>query len=104
MFDINTEDKNWSSDRILVLKVIDNKKPLSTLGAIDSRLFKEENSLHAHMDKQSCLWFLRYEKGHLPPVLLGKKFTRFNDLLAFAKNYFNSRNVDIVEVKNAENS
>jgi hypothetical protein len=40
-----------SSDRTLVLKPIEGKKPLSSIGATDTRLFTGENTVHAIMDK-----------------------------------------------------
>lgn len=100
MFGKVESDKNWSSDRILVMKVMDNKKPLNSIGNTDPRLFTGENNLHAHMDRQTSLWFLRYDMGHLPPILR-KKFTKFKDLLEYARAYYKTRNIEIVDVRNA---
>src|SRR5258705_8640485 len=54
-------EKNWSDDRILTLKIVDDKAPLNSTGLVDKRLFSGENKLHAIADKQTGLWFFRYE-------------------------------------------
>ena len=97
------KDKSWTSDRVLVLKVMDGKKPLNTLGAADPRLFTGENQIHLLMDKQTSLWTIRYSQG-LPPPKLRNKFTTFAKVLQFVTDYFKSRNIEVIEVKNAPNS
>jgi hypothetical protein len=98
------EDKEHATfDRVLVLKPIEGKKPLNTLGAADPRLFTGENTIHGVRDKQTCLWRIHYEKG-LPPPKLRNKFTSFSKLFDYARDYFKSRNVEITEVKNVKNS
>lgn len=86
---------NKKDDRILLLKVVDNKKPLSSIGNVDPQLFSGENKLHAVQN--SGLWSLRYEKGAVP-MALKQQFTGFNTLLKYAQQYFKTRNVEIKEV------
>jgi hypothetical protein len=91
------ENKNHSNVRELVLKPIEGKGTLNSKGLIDNRLFKGDNHLHAYQGEDG-LWFMRQDQGHLPEVLK-EKFTTFSKLLTFAKNYYDKRNVEIVEVK-----
>ena len=88
--------KNKSDDRILVLKVMEGKKTVSSSGISDPRLFTGENRVHAVMDTTG-LWYLKYEIGGVPGALK-QKFTKFSDLLRFAKNYYMKRNIEILEV------
>lgn len=90
-------EKMRSDDRILVLKVIDGSKPLSSTGFVDSRLFIGENKLHAVMDPNTCLWSFKYEKG-ITPYALKSNYTSFQKLYRYASEYFNKRNVEITEV------
>jgi hypothetical protein len=69
-------------------------------GLVDNRLFKGDNKLHAIMDEQLCSWSMKYERGGIPEPLKGN-FTSFSKLKETAERYFNSREVDIVEVDNA---
>ncbi len=95
---ISPESKPSVSDRILVLEVMDGKKPMSSLGVVDPSLFKEGgNRLHAVMDPATCLWSFKYDKGSVPPALKGS-FTGFRALKKYADNYFHSRNVSVKEV------
>lgn len=87
-----------SPDRVLVLKTIDDKKPLSSKGLVDIRLFTGENKLHAIMDQQTSLWSFKYDQG-IVPVPLKCHFTSFKALKSHADNYFRTRNIEIVEVK-----
>lgn len=95
---ISPESQMRSPDRVIVLKTLDDKKPLTSKGMVDSRLFTGENKLHAVMDMQSCLWRLKYEQGAIPPGLKGN-FTSFKALLQHAREYFSTRNIEIIEVK-----
>lgn len=95
---ISPESKMRSPDRVLVLKVKEGMKPMSTTGAADPRLFTGENKLHAIMDPQSCLWKIRYDSGIVPLPLQGT-FTGFQALKKFAVAYFDKRNIEITEVK-----
>jgi len=96
--DPNSGTKNRSSDRILELKVIDNKAPISSTGIIDKRLFSGENRLHGIADPQYGLWYFKYESGSLPPALKDQRFTSFSALLRYAQDYFKKRNIEITEV------
>ena len=87
-----------SPDRILVLKVMAGKKPMSTTGAADPRLFTGENKLHAVMDQQTCLWRMKYDMGIVPEPLKAS-FTSFKALRQYAESYYGKRNIEIVEVK-----
>lgn len=94
---ISPESKLRSPDRVLVLSVIDGKKPLNTLGTQDVRLFSGENKLHAVMDQQTNLWSFKYDMGTLPQPLQCR-FTSFKALKQHADGYFNKRNIEIKEV------
>ena len=94
----STKTNIRSDDRLLILRVMDDKAPLNTLGLTDRRLFSGENKVHAIMDTHSCLWTIRYEMGAPPPVLAEQRFTSFSKLLTFCKDYFVKRNIEIVEV------
>lgn len=89
--------QNASTDRILVLETVDNTKPLSSTGMVDTRLFTGENELHAVRDNQTCLWTFKYKCGGLPPPLK-QQFTGFKALKSFAEGYFKKRNIRIKEV------
>lgn len=95
---ISPESKMISPDRVLVLKVKEGMKPMSTTGAADPRLFTGENKLHAIMDPQSCLWKMRYDSGIVPLPLQGT-FTGFRALKKFADAYYDKRNIEIIEVR-----
>lgn len=99
MFTDFDEDKMRRTDRILVLKPVEGKSSKSSTGLVDPRLFKGENSLHVVMDPSSCLWSFKYEQGGLPFPLRDVSFTSFGKALNHAKEYFKSRNVEIVEIK-----
>jgi hypothetical protein len=88
-------------DRIITLEPIDGKKPLSSTGLVDPRLFKQGedgNKLRAVMDPSTCLWSMKYEKGGIPEGLAGS-FTGINALLKAAEAYFLKRNIRITAVK-----
>lgn len=94
---LNLEDKNKSSDRILVLETIDGNAPKNSIGNTDNRLFTGGNQLHAIMDPQTCFWRLKYEKGILPGAFQDT-FTSFNLLKRHVDNYFKTRNIRVKEV------
>jgi hypothetical protein len=94
---MDVRNKLASSDRVLVLEVIDGQKPLSSTGLVDPRLFTGENKLHAIKDTQTCLWHLKYDQGIVPPPLKGQ-YTGFNQLKKFCEDYFQKRNMRIKEV------
>lgn len=95
---ISPESKMKSPDRVLVLSVMEGKKPISTTGAADPRLFTGENKLHAIMDSATCLWRFKYDMGTVPEILKCS-FTSFTALKKFAEQYYNKRNIEITEVK-----
>ena len=95
---ISPESKMRSKDRILVLSIADNKKPKSSIGNTDPRLFDGANKLHAVMDDQSCLWHFKYEMGGVPEALKCE-FTSFKKLLEHAQSYYTKRNIEIKEVQ-----
>lgn len=97
---ISPESKMRSPDRVFKLEIIDGKKPTSSLGVVDPRLFKEGeggNRLHCIMDVQTSLWSLKYEKGAIPTALQGM-FTGFKMAKEHAEKYFATRNIRISEV------
>lgn len=97
--DLDSSHNNLKSDdRVLILRAIDGKAALSTAGLTDRRLFSGENKVHAIMDTQSCLWTIKYEMGAPPPILQEQTFTSFRKLLAFCRDYYGKRNIEIVEV------
>lgn len=99
MNEISPPSNLRASDRILVLEQMDDKKPLSTSGLPDPRLFTGEQGVRVHMDPQTCLWHFQYtNKGLLPEALKGV-FTSFGAALRHAENYYNKRNVKITAVK-----
>jgi hypothetical protein len=87
----------YRTERVLVLKPIDGKKPLSSTGMTDPGLFTGKNSLSAVMDTQTCLWTFKYAQGTKPPVF-NRQFTTFGRLLDFARYYYSKRNIKIEEV------
>ena len=91
------KNKERKTDRILVLKVKEGERPISSTGLVDTRLFSGDNKLHAVQDLSNRLWSLKYEMGGVPEPLK-EKFTTFDRALHSAKTYFNKRNVEIVEV------
>lgn len=91
------KSKERKTDRILVIQTIDGKKPKSSTGIVDSRLFTGENKLHLILDTRTLLWYFRYEQGGLPPVLK-QRFTTFDIALDFITKYLATRNMKIVEV------
>lgn len=94
---ISPESKMRSPDRVLILSIIDGKKPISSVGLTDTRLFSGENRVHAVMDDQTCLWQLKYEQGGVPQPLKCK-FTSFKALLKFVGDYYKKRNIEIKQV------
>lgn len=84
-----------STDRILVLEKIDPRN--KETGLMDPKAFTGENKLHAVMDLSTALWYMKYERGIVPPQLKNK-FTDFNTLKKHAENYFKTRNIKIAEV------
>lgn len=98
MFGDTETNKFKSNDRVLVLKPIDNKAPLNSIGLVDKRLFTGDNRLRAIKNEQTNLWSFKYDKGILPPALRNENFTSFYKLKSFAEIYFKTRNIQITEV------
>lgn len=96
MNDFKPETNIRSDDRVLVLEAVGGK-PLNSKGLVDTRLFKGENKLHAMMDGQTCLWYLKQDHGILPEPLR-QKFTSFRALRDFTEGYYGRRDVVIKEV------
>jgi hypothetical protein len=90
-------DKMASVDRIFKLKIIDNKKPKSATGMIDTRLFNGENNIHVKKDPETNFWFFEYDMGAVPGMLK-HKFTGYKAALKHAETYFKTRNIEIEEV------
>lgn len=91
------KEKMLTDDRVLNLKVMEGKKPLTTGGVVDSRLFNGSNRLHGIYDERTGMWNLRYETGSLPGELQ-VKFVTFKELEDFARRYFKTRNVEITDI------
>lgn len=89
--------ENRKTDITLVLRPIEGKKALSSIGLLDPRLFKGGNSLHAVMDTQTCLWSLHYECG-IPPEAFRQRFTSYSQLMKFVIEYMKGRNIEIAEI------
>lgn len=94
---VSKESVSRSTDRILVMEIIDGKAPKSSTGNVDTRIFTGENRLHAVRDPETCFWYFKYDKGGVPEALKCK-FTSFKDLRKLAETYFKSRNIKITEV------
>lgn len=92
------EDNIKKPDRILVLKAKEGERTTSSTGLVDDRLFKGSNQLHAVMDNQTTLWTFKYEKGAVPEPLK-QKYTKFSIALKAAEDYFNTRGVAIIEIR-----
>lgn len=87
-----------SSDRILKLEVMDGKKPLSSLGNVDTRLFTEGQNLHLKMEPETCLWYFQYSQNGLLPEALKGKFTSAKAGVKHAEDYYVKRNVRITKI------
>lgn len=87
-----------SDDRILVIRPVEGKDPLSSKGLTDKRLWTGENKVHAILDPMTMLWCIRYEIGAPPPAVRDQNFTSFRALMIYIKDYFEKRNLEIVEV------
>jgi hypothetical protein len=86
-----------STDRIIKLKVKDGMKPESSGGAIDNRLFKNENNLHA-IQQETGLWVLKIEHGSLPPMLENQQWTNFTGVVRAVSEYYDKRNIEIANI------
>lgn len=91
------QKKMRSNDRVLIIRQTDGKKPISSYGVVDHRLFKDENKLHAILGPFDNMWRLKTEKGLLPEPLKCQ-WTTFTQLHQHCKEYFAKRNLEIKEV------
>lgn len=94
----SNSSKERSDDRVLVLKLMEGKTAQSSSGMLDNRIFTGENNVHAIRNPLTNLWYLKYDKGGLPQGLRTQKFTSFNKLHTFVKEYFKRRNIEIKEI------
>lgn len=92
----NLETKMRGNDRVLELKIIDGTLPKRSTGLVDSSIFKGDNKLHAIFDDQTQLWYLKYDRGIVPPALK-QSFTSYSALIRFVKPYFEKRNIEIID-------
>jgi len=92
-------EKMATNDRVLVLKVAEGKSAKDSAGVVDTRLFNGSNKLHGIYDERTGMWNMRYETGALPGALQ-QKFSTFTELEDFARKYFKTRNVEILEIIN----
>lgn len=95
--ELRRKSKMHSDTRVFVLKPMEGRSPLTSSGAVDKRLFSGENNLVAVRDIDKGMWVLRYLKSSLPAGL-DVQFTEFNQLVAFVKQYFLKRNVEVTDI------
>jgi hypothetical protein len=76
---------------------MDDKKPVSSTGIVDPRLYKGGNKLYATRG-EDFLWYVKYDKGAIPPALQ-QKWTHFPRMVEDITGYFNSRNVAIKQIE-----
>lgn len=88
---------NYADVRTVTFKIMDDKKPLSSTGLADPRLYKGGNKLYAQRG-EDFLWYVRYDKGALPPALQ-QKWTHFPRMVEDLNGYFNSRNIAIEQIE-----
>lgn len=93
---LSEESKMATPDRVLTLRVMDGEKPKSSTGNTDPRLFTGDNKLHAVMDTQTTLWKLKYDQGDVPQPLKCQ-FTSLKMLKQHAREYYKTRNIEIVD-------
>lgn len=92
-----SKDKLKKDDRILVLKVIDGEKPLSSIGMVDKTLFTGGNRLHARYTVQTGWWNCYYDHGKIPEAISGT-WTSFDKLHFDVQAYMKKRNIAIEQV------
>lgn len=96
-FEAFERETNRSDDRLIEIKVIDGKKPVSVTGLVDPRLFTGENKLHLYKDPKDLLWTYKYDHGAVPKVLK-QKFTTYTKALETLRVYLNNRNLEITRI------
>lgn len=90
---------NRSSDRTLILEVMDGEIAKTTTGLHDPRLFTGEQQLKLRMEPDTCLWYLQYSNNGILPGGLKGKFTSSQQAVKHAENYFKHRNIKVSAVK-----
>lgn len=91
-------DKDRKSNRGIELTVVDGKKPKSSTGLVDPKLFSGEPNLFIKRDPRTMFWYFKYDSGFLPEALRDTAFTSFDKAKAHAEKYFKSRNLTITKV------
>jgi hypothetical protein len=91
-------DQYHSDDRIFIFKPIEGMERLSSTGMIDQRVLNGENRLHAIKEPATGLWYVKYDKGGVPPALK-EKWTSFNTMKKQIAEYYRKRGVETVEVE-----
>ena len=94
---IAKREKVKKDDRILVLKVIDGEKPLSSIGMVDKKLLTGGNAMHAKHDPQTGTWSCSYEHGAIPEAISGK-WMSYSQLLFDVEAYLKKRNIEVEKV------
>lgn len=90
-------EKNKKEDRAFLLAQMEGKKGQDSSGLVDPRLFTGDNKLHAVKEKDTCLWYLKYEHGSVP-VPFRQRFTHFYVLEKFVRDYYAKRNIEVKEI------
>ena len=93
-----TQDNNRARERELVLKTIDGKQAKNSTGMVDPRVLSSEVKLFAVLDPTHMLWSLKYTAGVLPQPLR-ERWTSINTLRQQVGEYFKTRNIEIVEIR-----
>lgn len=93
--------KMKSDHRIIVLRLMEGKKTIDSGGRPDPRLFTGENKLHAQFSHQTGMWKLHYDFGAIPGGLQNL-FTTFPETLDHVKTYFSKRNIEVIDVVDAD--
>lgn len=87
----------YNDVRTITFKLIDDKKPRSSTGISDPRLYQGDNKLLATRG-EDFLWYVKYEKGAIPPAL-NQKWTHYPRMVADIEAYFNTRNIAIKQIE-----
>lgn len=99
--DRSDRSKTMSDDRLLVIRPIEGKKPLSSKGLVDPRVYEGKPTLHAVKDPLYDLWRLKSDTGAVVEPLR-QRWTTFKRLEKDVNDYFNKRGLEISEIIDAE--
>jgi len=91
-------DKMRTNERKFVLERVEGDKVRRNDGTVDNTLFTGDNNLIAVFDPETNMWGLRYEKGTLPGAFKDQRFTQFAKLVAYVKNYYAKRGIEVKEI------